>query len=374
MESTIRAMFAPASGTTYLDTATYGLPPEPTRRVLADALDAWSAGTASWQDDWDKVGEGARGAFARIVGVDAARVALISSTSTGVGVIAADLSTDDSVVVPADDFTSILFPLLVARDRGVAVREVAFERLVDAITPGTTLVATSLVQMQTGRTAPIAAIVERAREVGARVLLDGSQGLPLVPLGDLVDEIDYIVACGYKHFLSPRGVAFMVLRPDRIGLIPPILANWRSADRPYDRFFGGPLTLAPDAAMYDVSLAWFPWLGAATSLGLLAEWQRFRRHGRAPRSRKGARSRTGGAMGRQQPRGHADRRRRRGKGGPDERRHQGFVPGNRHPPLDARLQRPDRCRPSRDRAPAGRRTLAFTDVDLGPPAPCRLRA
>ncbi len=273
MESTIRAMFAPASGTTYLDTATYGLPPEPTRRVLADALDAWSAGTASWQDDWDKVGEGARGAFARIVGVDAARVALISSTSTGVGVIAADLSTDDSVVVPADDFTSILFPLLVARDRGVAVREVAFERLVDAITPGTTLVATSLVQMQTGRTAPIAAIVERAREVGARVLLDGSQGLPLVPLGDLVDEIDYIVACGYKHFLSPRGVAFMVLRPDRIGLIPPILANWRSADRPYDRFFGGPLTLAPDAAMYDVSLAWFPWLGAVTSLGLLAEWQ-----------------------------------------------------------------------------------------------------
>ena len=274
MESTIRAMFAPASGTTYLDTATYGLPPEPTRRVLADALDAWSAGTASWQDDWDREGEKARAAFAAIIGVEASRVALISSTSTGVGVIAAGLSAADSVVVPGDDFTSILFPLLVARDRGVAVREVAFDSLVDAITPGTTLVATSFVQMQTGRTAPIAQIVERAREVGARVLLDVSQGVPLVPLGALVNEIDYIVGCGYKHLLCPRGVAFMALRSEHIGALAPILANWRSADRPYERFFGGPLTLAPDAAMYDISLAWFPWLGAATSLGLLAEWQR----------------------------------------------------------------------------------------------------
>jgi selenocysteine lyase/cysteine desulfurase len=73
--------------------------------------------------------------------------------------------------------------------------------------------------------------------------------------------------------LCPRGVAFMALRPDHVGRLPPILANWRAADRPYGRFFGGPLTLAPDAAMYDVSLAWLPWLGAAESLELLVRWQ-----------------------------------------------------------------------------------------------------
>jgi selenocysteine lyase/cysteine desulfurase len=93
-----------------------------------------------------------------------------------------------------------------------------------------------------------------------------------VALGDLVDRIDYLVLAGYKHVLCPRGVAFMALRPDHVGRLAPILANWRAADRPYGRYFGGPLTLAPDAAMYDVSLAWLPWVGAAESLELLVRW------------------------------------------------------------------------------------------------------
>jgi selenocysteine lyase/cysteine desulfurase len=273
VDPAIRALFSPEPGTTYLDSATYGLPPEPTLRVMREALDAWNAGSANWIEDWDKVGERGRAAFAALLRIDPGRVALLPATSVGVGLVAAELTAADDVVVPADEFTSVLFPLLVARDRGVPVREVEFERLVDAITPGTTLVACTLVQMQTGRTAPIRAIVERAAEVGARVLLDATQGTPFVAFGDLVDRIDYLVVSAYKHLLCPRGVAFMALRPDHVGRLPPILANWRAADRPYGRFFGGPLTLAPDAAMYDVSLAWLPWLGAAESLELLVRWQ-----------------------------------------------------------------------------------------------------
>jgi selenocysteine lyase/cysteine desulfurase len=273
MDPAIRALFSPEPGTTYLDSATYGLPPEPTLRVMREALDAWNAGRADWIEDWDKVGERARAAFAALIGVEPSRVALLPATSVGVGVVAAGLTAADEVVVPADEFTSVLFPLLVARDRGVPVREVELDRLVDATTPGTTLVACSLVQMQTGRTAPIREIAERAAEVGARVLLDVSQGTPLVPLGDIVDRIDYLVVSAYKHLLCPRGVAFMAIRADHLGRLAPILANWRAADRPYGRYFGGPLTLAPDAAMYDVSLAWLPWLGAAESLELLVRWQ-----------------------------------------------------------------------------------------------------
>ena len=273
MDAAIRALFSPEPGTTYLDSATYGLPPEPSLRVMGAALDDWKAGRANWIEDWDMAGERGRAAFAALVGIDPGRVALLPATSVAVGLVAAELTRDDDVVVPADEFTSVLFPLLVARDRGVPVREVEFERLVDEIRPGTTLVACTLVQMQTGRTAPIRAIVERAAEVGARVLLDATQGTPFVALGDLVDRIDYLVVSAYKHLLCPRGVAFMALRPDHVGRLPPINANWRAADRPYGRFFGGPLTLAPDAARYDVSLAWLPWLGAAESLELLVGWQ-----------------------------------------------------------------------------------------------------
>lgn len=266
-------MFHPAAGLTYLDTATYGLPPDPTLRAMRDAEDAWQAGTGIWVE-WDREAERARAAFGRLIGASASRVALMPSVSVGIGLVAADLRPGDRVVVPAADFTSVLFPLFVARERGVEIAEVDdIDQLVEAITPGTRLVALSLVQMQTGRVLPVREIVERAEAVGAQVLLDATHGVPFVPLDDVIDRVDYVVVAAYKHLLCPRGVAFLVVRDDHIGRLPPILSNWRSSDAPYSHFFGGPLALAEGAARYDVSFGWITWLGAAESLELLVEWQ-----------------------------------------------------------------------------------------------------
>jgi selenocysteine lyase/cysteine desulfurase len=274
VDPSIRALFHPDPGLTYLDTATYGLPPEPTLRAMREAEDAWQAGTASWIE-WDKQAERARAAFGRLIGASSSRVALVPSVSTGVGVVAADLAPGDRVVVPALEFRSVLYPLLVARERGVEIVEVDdVDRLLEAITPGTKLVALSLVQMQTGRVLPVREIVERAEAVGAPILLDATHGVPFVRLDEVIDRIDYVVAAAYKHLLCPRGVAFLVVRDDHIGRLPPILANWRASDDPYMSFFGRPFALAEGAARYDVSFGWITWLGAAESLELLAEWQR----------------------------------------------------------------------------------------------------
>lgn len=266
-------MFHPAAGLTYLDTATYGLPPEPTIRVMREALDAWQAGTAGWVE-WDRQSERARAAFAQLIGAPPSRVALLPSVSVGVGMVASALRPGERVVVPAAEFRSVLYPLLVARERGVDVVEIdELDRLVEAITPGTSLVALSLVQMQTGRVLPVREIVERADAVGARVLLDATHGVPFVPLDDVMERLDYVLVAAYKHLLCPRGVAFLVVRDDHVGRLPPTVASWRASDAPYTQFFGGPLTLAEGAARYDGSLAWHPWLGAAESLELLVEWQ-----------------------------------------------------------------------------------------------------
>lgn len=266
-------MFHPAPALTYLDTATYGLPPEPTIRVMREAEDAWQAGTGVWVE-WDREAERARTAFGRLIGASAARVALMPGVSVGVGLVAASLKPGDRVVMPAAEFTSVLFPLLVARERGVEVTLVDdIDRLADAITPETTLVALSLVQMQTGRVLPVGDSVDRAQAVGAQVLLDATHGVPFVRLDHVIDRIDYVAVAAYKHLLCPRGVAFLVVRDDHVGRLPPILSNWRSSDAPYSHFFGGPLAHADGAAQYDVSFGWISWLGAATSLELLADWQ-----------------------------------------------------------------------------------------------------
>ena len=271
MGSDVRDLFEPAEGVAYLDTATYGLPPRPTLEAMLEALAQWQTGSAYWVD-WDVVAERARSAFSSLIGVPEATVSLIPAASVGVGTVAAGLTAADRVVVPDDEFTSLLFPLLVAEQRGTTVTQVPFTELADRIEPGTRLVATSLVQMQTGRVAPLESILDRAEAVGARVLVDATHGIPFVGMGGIMRRVDYVVCAAYKHLLCPRGVGFLVVRPDRQAGLPPWNANWRSASDPYGRFFGGPLTLAPGAARFDVSVAWLPWIGGAVSLELLTTW------------------------------------------------------------------------------------------------------
>jgi selenocysteine lyase/cysteine desulfurase len=257
----------------YLDTATYGLPPRPTVEVMERALKGWQSGTANWIEDWDQPSDRCRADFAALVGTHAANIAYIPAASVGAGVVAVSLRAGDEVVVPVDEFTSTLYPLLVAARRGASVREVAFDALADSIRPGTRLVAFSLVQMQTGKTADLAAICARAAEVGAQIFVDATQAIPFVPVADLLPQIDYLVCAGYKHLLSPRGTAYFYVRADRWDALEAHNANWRAADQPFNRYFGGPLSLSENAARFDVSRAWMPWLGASESMRLLASWR-----------------------------------------------------------------------------------------------------
>ncbi|HEV7662690.1 MAG TPA: aminotransferase class V-fold PLP-dependent enzyme [Chloroflexota bacterium] len=267
----IHSLFDPAPETIYLDAATYGLPPRPTVEAMHQAITDWQAGTADWVRAWDERGETCRAAFARLIGVDESTVALVPSASVGVGTVAATLRAGDEVVAPDDEFTSVLFPLLVAaRERGATVRQVPFDRLAESVGPQTTLVACSLIQSQSGRAADLAAITAVARANGAKTLIDATHAVPFVPL---TETVDYLVCAAYKHLLSPRGVAFLYVARQHWDTVPPLLANWRSTANPYGHYYGGPLDIADDAARFDVSLAWFSWAGAAISLALLVDWQ-----------------------------------------------------------------------------------------------------
>jgi selenocysteine lyase/cysteine desulfurase len=267
----VRSLFEPAPGTIYLDSATYGLPPRPTIEALQRALLDWQSGTADWVHQWDMRGEPCRTAFARLIGTSSENVALIPSASVGVGTVAAALSERDEVLLPDDEFNSVLFPVLVAaRSRGVRVREVPFDRLAESVTSATSLVAFSLVQSQSGRIARQVDILDAAQRVGARTLVDATHAVPFVPVDS---RADFVVCAAYKHLLSPRGVAFLVVSPEHWDRVPAILANWRSTTKPYGVYYGGPLDQAPGAGRFDVSLAWHAWAGAAESLELLADWQ-----------------------------------------------------------------------------------------------------
>ena len=268
-----RGQFRPEPGVVYLDSATYGLPPLPTVRALHQAVEDWQAGSARWVEDWDRPTDSCRSDFAALIGATAAEIASIPALSVGAGIVADSVRPGDEVVVPADEFTSTMFPVLVAAEAGAVVREVPFEDIASAIGSETRLVAFSFVQMQTGKVADMPAILEAAGRYGTRVFVDATQAVPFVDVEAYIEGIDYLACAAYKHLLSPRGVAFLYVRRDRWSELRPLVANWRAASDPYGRYFGGPLSLADDAARFDVSRAWFPWLGAAESLRLLVEWR-----------------------------------------------------------------------------------------------------
>jgi selenocysteine lyase/cysteine desulfurase len=268
-----RTLFDPQAETVYLDAATYGLPPRSTVAAMHRAIDDWQSGRADWVRNWDQAGERCRADFAALIGSTSEQIALIPTVSVGVGTIAASLTDGDEVLLPDDEFTSVLYPLLA---RGANVRTAPLERLTDHITDSTRLVAFSLIQSQSGKAAPLEEILAKAKQVGAKTLVDATHAVPFVPLEHAIGDVDFLVCAAYKHLLCPRGVAFLHVQERHWQAIRPILANWRSTPDPYGQYYGGGLDLAPNAARFDVSLAWFSWAGGAESLRLLTQWQQQR--------------------------------------------------------------------------------------------------
>lgn len=273
--SAIRDLFSPEPGTAYLDAATYGLPPKPTFDAVQRAILRWRDGSADWVEEWDRVAERCRVLFADLIDSTPEEIALVPTVSAGVGLVAASLPAGANVIVPADEFTSVAFPMMVAEQwRSANVREVPLAQVADAVRPDTDLVAFSLVRSQSGEVAPLDDIMAAARANGARTLIDATHALPFVGVDGWLGEVDYLICHGYKHLLCPRGAGFMhVARRAQADVIP-WFAGWRSGTPLYGRTYGGPLTLPETAAAFDLSLAWHSWAGALPSLELLAGWRR----------------------------------------------------------------------------------------------------
>lgn len=264
-------LFEPAAGTIYLDSATYGLPPKTTVIALQRALEQWRGGTGRWIEDWEAEGEACRALFARLIHGRSSEVALLPAVSVATGLVATSVPKGGEVLTVEGDFTSVLYPFLAAQERGeLTVRESPVERLAEAIRPQTALVAFSLVRSSDGNVADLTAIRSAADSCDARLYVDASQALGMLPVNAPGSGIDYLSCAGYKWLCSPRGTAFLWMRPELVDSISPITASWRGGDDPYGRYYGSPLALASDAARFHVSLAWHSWVGARASLELLA--------------------------------------------------------------------------------------------------------
>jgi selenocysteine lyase/cysteine desulfurase len=257
-----RRLWDPAG--VYCNTASYGLPPRPAWEALQCALEDWRGGRTSWEH-WGESTEAARATFARLVEIDAVQVAVGSTVSELVGSVITALPAGARIVIPDIEFTSMLFPLLV--QHRLEVRAVPLARLVDAIAEGADAVAFSAVQMSTGEVADLNQIALAADCVGALTLCDATQALSWLPID--AGRFDAVVCGGYKWLMSPRGTAFITLSERLLERAVPHSAGWYAGEDPHASYFGPPLRLASDARKFDLSPAWFSWVGTAPALDLV---------------------------------------------------------------------------------------------------------
>nr|QLK00336.1 aminotransferase class V-fold PLP-dependent enzyme [Micromonospora carbonacea] len=261
-----RKLWQPQPG--WLNTASYGLPPEPGWAAVQEALADWRMGRTSWEV-WDDATRRSRAAFAALVGVPATDVAIGSTVSGLLAPVAAALPAGATVVVPEVEFTSNLFPWLAQVERGVRVRTVPLAGLVDAIDAGTDLVAFSLVQSADGTVADYDRIVAAARAHRALVAVDATQACGWLPFD--AGLADVVAVGAYKWLMGPRGSALAYLAPALRERLRPDAAGWYAGEDPFSSYYGPPLRLARDARRFDQSPAWFSWVGTAPALELLAE-------------------------------------------------------------------------------------------------------
>jgi kynureninase len=106
-------------------------------------------------------------------------------------------------------------------------------RLLDAIDEQTAVVCFSHVLFRTSYIMDAAAIVARAHEVGAPVILDTYQSAGIIPVDVAALGVDFAVGGCLKWLCGGPGNAFLYTRPDVLAEARPSFTGWLSQDQPF---------------------------------------------------------------------------------------------------------------------------------------------
>jgi len=123
--------------------------------------------------------------------------------------------------------------LIRLKDNGYTLRTPAPEDLLGAITQDIAVVMVTEVDYRTGRRHDMAAIIEKAHDMGAVVVWDLAHSAGAIPVD--VTDADFAVGCTYK-FLNggPGAPAFIYVAPRHLDVVEPVLSGWFGHEAPFD--------------------------------------------------------------------------------------------------------------------------------------------
>ena len=126
---------------------------------------------------------------------------------------------------------------------------VDLDRLLEAIDTQTALVAVTHVAFRSSALLDAAAVVARAHEVGALVLLDTYQSAGTVPIDVDTLGVDLMVGGSVKWLLGGPGTGYLYARPEAAAALAPWLVGWFGHQAPF-AFEPSPIALAAGAGRF----------------------------------------------------------------------------------------------------------------------------
>ena len=161
----------------------------------------------------------ARERFATLVNADPQRIAIIPAVSYGIATVARNLpvSAGQNIVILHEQFPSNVYAWRAFREQGADVITVKApegdkrgqrwnEFILEAITPDTAIVALGHVHWTDGALFDLESIGKRAREVGAALIIDGTQSVGALPFDVQQIQPDALIVASYKWLMGPYGM------------------------------------------------------------------------------------------------------------------------------------------------------------------------
>lgn len=259
-----RELFEIPEGVTYLNCA--NMAPQ-LRSVTEAGIAAVRAKATPWKltaPEWFSGAEVLRELAAQLLNADAEGIALVPAASYGIAIAAANLplASGQSIVLLHEEFPSNVYAWReLARKRNgkvITVRREAGESLTQAllrnIDERTAIVAVSPCHWTDGSRVDLEQVADRARAVGAGLVVDASQALGANILDIKRVRPDFLTSVGYKWLLGPYGLAYFYAAPKWRESGTPIEYSWltRAGSEDFGRLIDYRDDYRPGARRFDM--------------------------------------------------------------------------------------------------------------------------
>ena len=233
-----RELFPILEHTTYLVNHSLGAMPVGAERRLAEYASAWKTrGARAWSEGWWELPWTVGDQIARLIGAPPGTTVMHQNVTIAHAVVLSCFRFEGErrrIVYDDGTFPSVRYFLQAQECRGAEIAVVPDDRAVaEAIDERTLLVPVSHVVFRNGEIQDVEAIVRRAHEVGAHVVLDAYQSVGTVPLDVTALGVDFAVGGSVKWLCGGPGAAWLYIRPDLIERLEPTLTGWQAHAQPF---------------------------------------------------------------------------------------------------------------------------------------------